>query len=118
LDNEGEFVLKKFDNFLHECGIQRQTSAPYTPQQNGVAERANRTIMECTRSMICAQGLDLEFWAEMVNTTVYIKNQCPIKALESKTPQEAWTGRKPDVFHLRVFGLKHLFTLRMKREAN
>jgi hypothetical protein len=105
-DNGGEIVSKKFDNFLHECGIQRQTSAPYTPQQNGVAERANRTIMECARSMICAQGLDLEFWAEAVNTAVYIKNQSPTKALESKTPQEAWTGRKPDVSHLRVFGCK------------
>jgi transposase InsO family protein len=74
LDNKGEFVSKKFDNFLHECGIQRQTSAPYTPQQNGVAERANSTILECARSMIRAQGLDLKFWVEAVNTAVYIKN--------------------------------------------
>ncbi len=73
-DNGGEFVSKKFDDFLHECGIERQTSAPYTPQQNGVAERANSTIMECVRSMICAQGFDLEFWAKAVNTSVYIKN--------------------------------------------
>jgi hypothetical protein len=56
--------------------------------------------------MIRAQGLDLEFWAEAVNTTVYIKNRCPTKALESKTLQETWTGRKLDVFHLRVFGCK------------
>jgi hypothetical protein len=105
-DNGGEFVSKKFDNFLHECGIQRQTSAPYTPQQNGVVERTNRTIMECARSMIRAQGLDLEFWAKAVNMAIYIKNQCPTKALESKTLQEAWTSRKPDVFHLRVFGCK------------
>ncbi len=82
-------MSKKFDNFLHECGIQRQTSAPYTPQQNGIAKRANRTIIECARSMIHAQGLDLEFWAEATNMMVYIKNQCPIKAFESKTPQEA-----------------------------
>ncbi len=46
-DNGGEFVSKKFDAFLAECGIQRQTSVPYSPQQNGVTERANRTIMEC-----------------------------------------------------------------------
>jgi hypothetical protein len=67
-DNGGEFVSKKFDTFLAECGIQRQTSAPYSPQQNGVAELANRTIMECERSMILAQGLGLEFWGEAVNT--------------------------------------------------
>jgi hypothetical protein len=79
---------------------------PYSPQQNGVVERANRTIMEFVRSMILAQGLGLEFCGEVVNTAVYIKNQCPTKALDSKTPQEAWSGRKPDVSHLRVFGCK------------
>jgi transposase InsO family protein len=105
-DNGGKFVSKKFDNLLDECGIQRQTSAPYTPQQNGVAERANRTIMECARSMIRAQGLDLEFRAEAVNTAVYIKSRCPTKALESKTPQETWTCKKPDVSHLKFFGCK------------
>jgi hypothetical protein len=78
-DNEGKFVSKKFDAFLAECGIQRQTSAPYSPQQNGIAEHATRTIMECARSMILAQGLELEFWGEAVN----IKNRCPTKALDS-----------------------------------
>jgi transposase InsO family protein len=53
-DNEGEFVSKKFDAFLTECGIQRQTSVPYFPQQNGVAKCANRTIMECARRMTLA----------------------------------------------------------------
>ncbi len=62
--------------------------------------------MECTKSMILAQGLDLEFWAKVVNTAIYINNQCPTKALDSKTPQEAWTGAKLDVSHLRVFGCK------------
>ncbi len=55
-DNGGEFVSKKFDAFLAEYGIQQQTSAPYSPQQNGVAKRANRTIMECAKSMILTQG--------------------------------------------------------------
>jgi hypothetical protein len=56
--------------------------------------------------MILAQGLGLEFWGKAVNTTVYIKNQCPTKALDSKTPQKAWSGKKPDVSRLRVFGCK------------
>jgi len=73
-DNGGEFVSNKFDTFLAECGIQRQTSAPYSPQQNGVVERANRIIMECARNMILAQGLEFEFWGEAMNTAVYIKN--------------------------------------------
>jgi hypothetical protein len=54
--------------------------------------------------MILAQGLQLEFWGEAVNMVVYIKNWCATKALDSKTPQESWSGRKPDVSHLRVFG--------------
>jgi transposase InsO family protein len=105
-DNRGEYVSKRFDAFFTKCGIQQQTSAPYSSQQNGVAECANKTIMECARSMILAQGLGLELWGEAVNMAVYIKNRCPTKALDSKTPQEAWSARKPDVSHLRVFGCK------------
>jgi hypothetical protein len=62
--------------------------------------------MECARSMIFAQRLELEFWGKAVNMVVYIKNRCPTKVLDSKTPQEAWSGTKPDVSHLRVFGYK------------
>jgi transposase InsO family protein len=97
-DNGGEFVSKKFDTFLAECEIQQETIAPYSPQQNDVVEHANGTIMKCARSMNLAQGFDLEFWGEVVNTTVYIKNQCPTKPLDSKTPQKAWSDRKPDCF--------------------
>jgi hypothetical protein len=67
-------VSKKFDAFLVECGIQRQTSAPYSSKQNGVAKHANRTTMECARSMILTQGFELEFWGEVVNIAIYIKN--------------------------------------------
>ncbi len=56
--------------------------------------------------MILAQGLQLEFWGEAVNMVVYIKNRCATKALDSKTPQESWSGRKPDVFYSRIFGCK------------
>jgi hypothetical protein len=62
--------------------------------------------MECARNMILAQGLELEFWGEMANMAVYIKNRCPTKAVDSKTPQKAWSGRKPYASHLRVFGCK------------
>jgi hypothetical protein len=99
-------VSRKFDDFLHDCGIERQTSAPYTPQQNGVAERANRTIMECARSMIRAQGLDLEFWAEAVNTTIYIKNRCQLKLLIQRPHKKHGLVQSLNVSHLRVFGCK------------
>jgi transposase InsO family protein len=73
-NNGGKSVSKKFDAFLMECGIQWQTSAPYSPQQNGVTKRASRTIMECARSMILTQGLEFEFGGKAMNTTMYIKN--------------------------------------------
>jgi hypothetical protein len=56
--------------------------------------------------MILTQRLELEFWVETMNMAMHIKNQCPTKALDSKTLQEAWSHRKPDVFHLKVFGCK------------
>jgi hypothetical protein len=56
--------------------------------------------------MVLAQWLEFEFWGEVVNMAMYNKNRCPTKALDSKTPQEAWNGRKPNVFHLKVFYCK------------
>jgi len=103
-DNGGEYTSKAFDDFLRMHGIARNTSAPYTPQQNGVAERANRTIVEMGRSMLYAQGLEREFWAEAVQTAVYTRNRCPSRAVEGMTPEEAWSGKQPHLAHMRVFG--------------
>ncbi len=111
-------MSKKFDAFLAECGIQQQTSAPYSPQQNGVAQRANKTIMECARSMNLAQGLELELWGGVVNIVVYIRNRCPTKALDSKTLQKAWSGRKPNVSHLKAFGGRPLHMSPMRIGPN
>ena len=88
-DNGGEYVSKAFEEYLKAHGIEHHTSAPYTPQQNGVAERANRTIVEMARSMIHDQGLKYELWGEAVSNAVYTRNRCPTQALISKTPQEA-----------------------------
>nr|GEV34256.1 retrovirus-related Pol polyprotein from transposon TNT 1-94 [Tanacetum cinerariifolium] len=79
-------------------------TAPYTPEQNGVAERKNRTVVEMARSMLKSKGLPDNFWAEGVATAVYLINISPIKAVWNQTPYEAWYGNKPSVSHLRVFG--------------
>ena len=105
-DNGGEYTSKKFEQYLKWKGIIHQTTVPYTPEQNGVAERANRTIVERARSMLHAKNLGYEFWAEAVATAVYLKNCSPTKAVSDKTPQEAWRGYKPTVSHLRIFGCK------------
>lgn len=76
----------------------------YTPQQNGVSERRNRTIVEMARTMMNEKGLSKYFWAEAVHTALYILNKCPTKALKDKTPVEAWSGMKPFVSHFKIFG--------------
>jgi transposase InsO family protein len=85
-------------------GIKRQLTASYTPQQNGVAERKNRTIVEMAKSMLKGKGLPNMFWAEAVATAVYLLNRSPTKAVKKRTPYEAWSGRKPEVSHFRIFG--------------
>ena len=99
-ESGGEFMSNAFIKFLVDYGIAKETSTPYPPQQNGVAERANRTIVEMARNMIYVQKLDRSFWAEAVVNAVYTRNRCPTRALERMTPEEAWSGRKPSVAHM------------------
>jgi transposase InsO family protein len=106
-DGGGEFTSKSFLQYLRDHGIRKETTAPYSPQSNGVVERANRTILERVRSMLEDAGLSKRYWAEASMTAVYVKNISPTRALDRKlggTPYEAWHGKQPDVKHLRVFG--------------
>lgn len=105
-DNGGEYVNKRVDDYLKSCGIKHQLTIAYTPEQNGVAERANRTITEKARAMLQEAGLPVHFWAEAVNTAVYLKNRSPTLAVKNMTPEEAWTGQKIDLRHLKVFGCR------------
>lgn len=75
VDNGGEYCNEDFKNYLSQCGIELETTAPYTPEQNGRAERDMRTIVESARSMLYAKDVPLYLWAEAVNTTVYILNR-------------------------------------------
>ena len=81
-----------------------QHTVPYTPQQNGVAERKNCTLKEMANYMLQSKGLSLCFWAKVVKCANYIVNHTPTKALKNITPEEAWSSIKPDVSHFRVFG--------------
>ena len=79
-------------------------TAPHNPQQNGVAKRKNRSIVGATRAMFHDQGLPLHLWVEACNATVYVQNFSPHWILEMKTPEEAYSGKRPDVGHFRIFG--------------
>ncbi|KAJ4719135.1 Retrovirus-related Pol polyprotein from transposon TNT 1-94 [Melia azedarach] len=103
-DRGGEFTSKEFQEFCEANGIRRFLTVPRSPQQNGVAERKNRTILNIARSMLKSKRLPKEFWAEAVSTAVYLSNRSPTRSVWGKTPQEAWCGRKPGISHLRVFG--------------
>lgn len=76
----------------------------YTPQQNGVAERLNRTLLEKIRSMLFEAKLPKVFWGEALVTTAYLKNRTPSSSIRSKTPFELWFGKPPRLRHLKVFG--------------
>ena len=85
-------------------GIKREFSTPYNPQQNGIAERKNITIMEAARAMLHDQDLPMHLWAEAARTTVYVQNHTPHRVLKKKTLEEVFSSKKPEVIHLRIFG--------------
>ncbi|KAL4367990.1 hypothetical protein GQ457_05G026520 [Hibiscus cannabinus] len=99
-----EYTSTKFDLFCEDEGIEHQLTVGYTPQKNGVSERKNRTVMEMARCMLMEKNLPKKFWAEAVRTIIYMLNRLLTKAVQDKTPVEAWFGRKPSAKHLRVFG--------------
>ena len=104
-DNGGEYTSKDFQTYLASKGIEHQLTVPHSPQQNGVAERQNRTLMESARAMLSHSNLPNKFWAEAVATAAYLRNRTTTCANEQQlTPFERWYGHKPDISHLRVFG--------------
>lgn len=105
-DNGGEFCGTNFNNFLIKCGILHQTSTPYTPEQNGSAERLNSSTVEKARCLIFDAHLSKQFWTEAVNTAVYLRNRSTNTCLKGCTLYEVWFGRKPDISHIRIFGSK------------
>eukprot|EP00253_Pinus_taeda_P028318 PITA_28318 len=103
-DRGGEFCSKDFESYCDMNGIKRQHTTTYTPQQNGIAERKNHTMVEMARCMLQTKGLSNSYWGDAVATTVYILNHSPTSALENMTPYEATYGEKPNVNHFKVFG--------------
>ena len=103
-DNDTEYTFERFNNLCEEAGIEYQLTAPYTPQENGVVERKNRTIMEMTRCLLHKKGLPKKFWVEVANIAIFLLNRLPTKSLQKKTPFEAWFGYKPLLLNLKTFG--------------
>ena len=105
-DNGTEFRNAVLEVFCKSKGISQQFSAPRTPQQNGVVERKNRTLIEAARTMLQDAKLPTCFWAEAVSTACYIQNRFLLNKRHGKSPYTIMSKRKPTVRHLHVFRSK------------
>ena len=103
-DRGGEFTSFEFQAYCESQGIQRHLTAPYSPQQNGVVERRNRTLMEMTRSIMKHMKVPNWLWGEAVRHSTYLINRVATRTLKTQTPYESLKKKKPNVGHLRVFG--------------
>jgi hypothetical protein len=102
--NGGEYTTKEFIKFCKYVEIKRELTTPYNPQQNGVAERKEKTIMEAMKTMIHDQDLPMHLWAETTITTMYVHNRFSHSALGFKTLEAMFSRKKPEVSHLKIFG--------------
>ncbi|PRQ17191.1 putative RNA-directed DNA polymerase [Rosa chinensis] len=103
-DNGTEYTSKIMTDYLSAQGIIHQTSCVGTPQQNGIAERKNRDLLEKARALMLQTNVPKKFWSQGIQTAAYIINRLPSSVLNFKSPFEVLKGRKVDITHLRVFG--------------
>ncbi|GJZ21903.1 putative RNA-directed DNA polymerase [Tanacetum coccineum] len=102
-DRGGEYLSQEFKEYLGKNGIVQHLTSPYTPQQNGVSERRNRTLLDMVRSMFNLTTLPLSFWDYALESAVRILNMVPTKKVD-KTPYEIWHGKVPNMSYLKVWG--------------
>ncbi|UYV78617.1 hypothetical protein LAZ67_16002180 [Cordylochernes scorpioides] len=105
-DNGKEYCNSEFDWLLIKNGIRRQLSVPRTPQQNGVSERMNQTLLNTARCLLTESGIPITFWGDAIHTACYLRNKSPSKAIDNKIPEELWSGRESKIGYLKVFGCK------------
>ena len=105
-NNGSEFKNLQVEEYLEEEGVKHEFSAPFTPQQNGVVERKNMTLIGMARTMLGEFKTPERFWSEAVNTACHAINRVYLHHLLKKTSYELLTGNKPNVSYFRVFGSK------------
>jgi len=117
-DKGGEYMSNEFIKFTDSCGIHRRHTTRNRPQQNGVAERANRTMGDDISAMLYEAQLPPSLWGEALATQIHVWNRLPTSSLKGMTPYEDWFNRKPDISHLRVWGcLAYVFIQKDKRRS-
>jgi hypothetical protein len=116
-DNGTEFKNSQIEGFLEEEGIKHEFSSPYTPQQNGIVERKNRTLLDMERTMLDEYKTPDRFWAEAINTACYSINQLYLHRFLKKTSFELFTGKNPNVSYFRFFGSKCFILIKRFRNS-
>jgi transposase InsO family protein len=116
-DNGTEFKNSQIEGFLEEEGIKHEFSSPNTPQQNGVVDRNNRTLLDMARTMLDEYKTPDRFWAEAINTSCYSINRLYLHRILKKTSHELLTGKKPNVSYFRVFGSKCFILIKRGRNS-
>jgi transposase InsO family protein len=116
-DNGTEFKNSQIEGFLEEEGIKHEFSSPYTPQQNGVVERKNRTLLDIARTMLDEYKTLDQFWVEAINTAYYSINRLYLHRILKKTSYELLTSKKPNVSYFRVFGSKYFILIKRCRNS-
>ena len=107
-DNGKEYVNTQFKNLCGSNGIKHEKSTVYTPQQNGLAERMNRTLSEKLRCMLIDMKINKQLWAEALYAAVNIVNILPNNATENKSPDQMWYKQKPNINNFKIFGCRAL----------
>jgi transposase InsO family protein len=105
-DRGTEFLNSEFEQLCRKNGIKHQLTNAYTPEQNGIAERMNRTLIEKARTMQLQGNTPAFLWSEAINTAAFLTNRSPASANEGVTPYQKFTCQIPSLSHLRIFGSK------------
>lgn len=117
-DNGTEYINNVFEKYQIAQGFKHEKSAPYSVQQNGLAERMNRTIIEKVRCMLIEANMTKGFWAEAVHAAADIINILPNRANGNRSPDEVWFKKKPSIEMFRVFGCKTMVMVPKEKEKN
>lgn len=105
-DNGREYINKDMENLVTEKEIIMEPCSPYVHELNGTAERYNRTIMDSARCLMKDSNLDRKYWPEVIKAASYLKNRIITNTVENKTPYEIFSGKKPNIRNLRLYGNK------------
>ena len=118
-DGGGEFISTKLKEFCETQGINIKYATPYLHEENGLAERGWRTLVTMKDSLLIDSGLPNDFWAEAMETSNYLRNRLPTRSRSHREliPEEAWTNRRQNLSHIRIFGSLVLVDIPHKKRS-